>query len=242
MLLPGPTLVLGACEVALLAARDHDVVVIDWNRRRLNRLGDFARERGLRFDLVCRDPDRQDLGVPDRYMSNVVCLDTLERLRDDVAVLERIHRSIEPEGRLVVRVRAQPWTRETTEAIRGPVRAYDSESLRERLTESGFRTLQLRHWNLFGVPATILGNRVADRSTRGENALPSFERPRHWWESAADYWFRIVENHVGFPTGVSLVAVATPHLERVRVRTAVMERSLPRSSGREAYDPMPTSR
>jgi SAM-dependent methyltransferase len=37
-------------------------------------------------------------------VDNVVCVDTLERFRGDVIVLERLRRVLAPGGRLVVRV------------------------------------------------------------------------------------------------------------------------------------------
>ena len=68
--------------------------------------------------------------------------------------------------------------------------------------------------------------------------MPSSERPRHWWDSALDFWFRTVEKPFGFPVGVSLVAVATPHLEKCRVRREVMDRSPAARVANEAYEPL----
>jgi hypothetical protein len=42
-----------------------------------------------------------------------VCLDVLEMLHDDVGVLEKLHRILEPEGKLVVRVRAHSSAEES---------------------------------------------------------------------------------------------------------------------------------
>jgi len=238
LLVPGPVLVVGSCEVALAVAADRDVVVLDWNRRRLASLEQSLRERGRDVRTVCRDPERQDVGLGPRSVTNVVCLDALERFRDDVAVLERLHRVLAPDGRLVVRVRAVPWT---GGGGVGAARHYDPESLRTALEKAGLRTVSLRHWNLVGVPKVWAAGhwRVSSAPATG---VPHSERPRHWWDDALDLWFRAVENRVGFPAGVSLVAVATPHVAKTRVPSGELAKGLVRRAAREAYGPMASVR
>jgi hypothetical protein len=240
-LVPGPVLVLGSSEVALAAARSHEVIVVDWNRRRLARLTDCLRERGRDAHVLCRDPEGQELGVRPRSVTNVVCLDVLERFRSDVGVLEKLHRTLAPEGRLVARVRACSWG---GEAARGSssLRRYGPESLRGALEEAGFRTLSVRYWNFLGVPSAYVCGRWLDRAPRLPEGLPAGERPRHWWDGPLDFWFRAVENRVGFPTGVSLVSVAAPHLEKARVRREALPPGAARRAPREAYEPMAASR
>lgn len=235
LLTPGEVLVVGASEVAVEAAECHDVTVVEWNTGRLDDLHEFARRRGKQIRVIMRDPCRQDLGLPPRSFPNAVCLDVLERLPDDVAVLERIHRVLEPGGRLIVRVPARPWSRDGWPAD-GGARRYDPESLRAALDEASFRTLRLRHWNLVGVPSVLLeGRRSTRRSSEGEGVAR-----RKWWDSPLDLWYRTVEKRVGFPVGVSLVAVATPHLEKARLRRPEFAKLGGRN--RTAYEPMAAGR
>lgn len=235
LLVPGPALVLGSSELVRAAVERHDVTVVDWNRRRLTRLGECLREDGREARLLCRDPERQDLAVVPRSMRNVVCLDVLEHFRNDVTVLERLHRVLAPEGRLVARVRACPPGRED--------RQYDPERLRTALQEAGFRTLNLRYWNFLGVPSALVARRWGDRTGAGSSAAGEpTSRTRHWRDAALDLWFQAVENRVGFPTGVSLVAVAAPHLEKIPVRRPAMAKGLRRHGTREACEPTALTR
>lgn len=240
LLVPGPVLVVGSCEVALAAAAERDVVVLDWNRRRLTSLEQSVRERGRSVRTICRDPERQELGLGPRSVTNVVCLDALERFHDDVAVLEKLHRVLAPEGRLVVRVRAVPW--KVGAAGAGGARHYDPESLRAALEGAGLRALHLRHWNFVGVPKAWVDGRWRAPADRGTPGVPQSERPRHWWDDALDLWFRAVENRVGFPAGVSLVAVATPHVAKTRVGSAELAKGMVGRAAREAYGPMASVR
>ncbi|MGQ0721616.1 MAG: class I SAM-dependent methyltransferase [Candidatus Eiseniibacteriota bacterium] len=229
---PGPVLVVGSSQVALEAAATREVVVVDPDHRRLSDVQDRVSRHGGHLRAICKDLERQDLGVAPRSMANVVCVDVLERTRDDIAVLERLHRVLAPEGRLVTRVRA----RRTSDTSR----LYDPETLRSSLEVAGFRTQTVRYWNFLGVPwawATARRRDLADGAGEAAVGLPS-----HWWDQALDWWFEAVENRVGFPTGVSLISVATPHVEKVRVRRESLSKALGQRGTREAYEPMAASR
>lgn len=233
LLVPGPVLVLGSSGIVPAAAERHEVTVVDWNRRRLTRLGECLRASGGEARLLCRDPERQDLAIVPRSMRNVVCLDVLEHFRSDVTVLERLHRVLAPEGRLVARVRAHPVGREE--------RTYDPEQLRTSLQEAGFRTLNLRYWNFLGVPSALVARKWGEHAAN-HGSDDSARRGRPWWDAAMDLWFQAVENRVGFPTGVSLVAVATPHVEKAPVRRQAVAKGLRRHGAREAYEPTALTR
>jgi SAM-dependent methyltransferase len=224
--------VIGSSHVALEAAATREVVVVDADHRRLIDLQDRASRQGYRLRAICKDPERQDLGVAPRSLANVVCVDVLERSRDDIAVLERLHRVLAPEGRLVARVRA----RRTSDMPR----LYDPELLRSSLEVAGFRTQTLRYWNFLGVPWAWAKARRPDAADAAGEAAASL--PSHWWDEALDWWFAAVENRVGFPTGVSLISVATPHVEKVRVRRESLSKALGQRGAREAYEPMAASR
>ena len=231
---PGPVLVLGGSEVALEAATCHEVTVVEWCPERLAALDAAARRRGATLRVTERNPAREELGLASRSFSNAVCLDVLERLPNDVAVLEKLHRVLQPGGRLVVRVPARPWARGARSAEGVGVRRYDPRSLRDALEEASFRSLKVRHWNLAGVPSALRNGHA-----RGE--LHVGPEDRRWWSSTVDFWYRAVEQRVGFPLGVSVVAVATPQLEPVHVRKPSF-RPLAGRGHREAYEPMATVR
>jgi hypothetical protein len=143
---------------------------------------------------------------------------------DDIAMLERLHRVLEPRGKLVVRVPARPWARDAETPDGSGVRRYDAESLRDALEEAAFHAVRVRHWNLVGVLAAL---RAGNRG-QAAAAAPADAAPRRWWDSPLDLWYGAVERRVGFPLGVSLVAVATPEFEKARVRRAFQRPTLGR--------------
>lgn len=226
LLQPGPVLSIGASETALQAARDHEVIAVDWNHRRLHRLAESAAARGQEVRTVCRDPQRQDLRIVRGGVRNIICVDVLERLESDLAVLQKLHGALSPGGTFVVRVRSCPWVREETGPALRAVRAYDEASLREVLEEAGFVVRRLRHWNFVGVPFAFFWDQCLGRPHRYRGGAPCFERPRGRWDALVDGWYRAVEGRVAFPVGVSLIAVASPGVARSRVREPSRKASL----------------
>ncbi|HET9887124.1 MAG TPA: methyltransferase domain-containing protein, partial [bacterium] len=209
--------------------------------RQADRLIRLAQERNLNVQVLSSDLEREPIGLPLRHVTNVVCLDVLETLRDDVGVLEKLHRILEPEGKLVVRVRAHSSVKKArARAFADPLRAYDAETLRESLEEAAFRPLSIRHWNFLGVPGTFLHKRILHRGFTNEET--DSQEPRHWWDRGIDFWFRAVENRFGFPVGVSLIAVATPYFEKASVKSPLPGKGFARRAAREAYEPMAAER
>jgi SAM-dependent methyltransferase len=243
LLAKGPTVILGGNELGLELAgcgTGGEIYILEPDAGQSAHLLQLARERNLNVQVLSSDLEREPIGLPPRHVTNVVCLDVLETLRDDVGVLEKLHRILEPEGKLVVRVRAHSSAKKARANAAGEqLRAYDAETLRESLEEAAFRPLSIRHWNFLGVPGTFLNRRILRRDD--EETLDSNEH-RHWWDRGIDFWFRAVENRFGFPVGVSLIAVATPYFEKASVKSPLPGKGFARRAAREAYEPMASER
>ncbi|MBZ0266863.1 class I SAM-dependent methyltransferase [bacterium] len=234
-LVPGEVLAIGSSEAALYAARHHDVTAVDWNRRRLHRLMETAQLRGLELRAACRDPQRQDLEVVKGGVANVLCVDVLERVSSDLALLQKLHRALRPDGVLVARVPACDWIRPEGGG-HVPCRGYDEGSLREVLEEAGFTLLRLRKWNFVGVSSALVWDLCLGRPHRYRGGIPSAERPRSRWDTLLDSWYRTVEDRVAFPVGTSLVAVARPGRARTRARDLALGKGLARRP--QTVDPL----
>lgn len=245
LLAKGPTVIIGGSELGLdLAATGTggEIYILEPDAPQADRLLHLARERGVNVQVLSSDLEREPIGLPPRHVTNVVCLDVLEMLSDDVGLLEKLHRILEPEGKLVVRVRAHSSKkRDQSNASGGRLRAYDAETLRESLEEAAFRPLSIRHWNFLGVPGTFLNQRILHRGYSGGEDHDAGE-PRHWWDRGIDFWFRAVENRFGFPVGVSLIAVATPYFEKASLKSPLPGKGFARRAAREAYEPMAAER
>jgi SAM-dependent methyltransferase len=86
-------------------------------------------------------------------IDTIVCLNVLEHLEDDAAVLEGFFRLLPPGGRVVLQVPKHPALYGSLDASYGHCRRYTRDSLRAGLTGAGFRVVALRNFN----PLAMLG-------------------------------------------------------------------------------------
>lgn len=238
LLPPGPLLALGSSEAALEAAESRHVTVVDWSSRRLAALDRVARERGVAIRGIVADPDREELCVPRRGFASALCLEGLERFRDDVGVLEKVHAALAAEGTLIARVPACLFVPPDTTRLLSTPRHHDPESLRALLEDAGFRTAKVRYWNFIGVPAAFLRQRVLGGRPAPRAALDEPSRFGVWCDAQLDLWYRTFERRLRFPTGVSLVAVGSTYVEKARVRGDIRDAARAGRNVRPALTPM----
>lgn len=81
----------------------------------------------------------------------VVCLNVLEHIPDDAAVLRRFHELLVPGGRAVVLVPAMPWAYGVVDKAMGHVRRYTRRSLTRLFVEAGFTVTHQTYMNLAGL-------------------------------------------------------------------------------------------
>lgn len=97
----------------------------------------------------------------------VVCLNVVEHLEDDVAVLRNIRSVLEKDGRAVVLVPNGPWLHGTLDQVLGHRRRYTREQLTAVGQQAGLRLETLLPFNRIGVVAWWLNGRVLRRKTFG---------------------------------------------------------------------------
>lgn len=175
--------------------------------------GEFLRELEARFGGrsgvatevmdVTADPDP----MGSRTFESILCLNVLEHLKDDEAMLRRFHDHLEPGGRLMLLVPAHRALYGAVDAVVGHHRRYSRRELRGKLDEAGFAVTKLRYFNMLGALGWWLNVRVLRRKylpggqSRLLNALVPLLR---------------LEDRISPPFGLSLIAVAT----RSRARPA----------------------
>jgi SAM-dependent methyltransferase len=95
-------------------------------------------------------------------IDSIVCLNVLEHIEDDAAVLDGFFRLLPPGGRVILQVPQHPALYGSLDASYGHFRRYTRASLGARLTGAGFRVVALRNFN----PLAILGWLVSARLLR----------------------------------------------------------------------------
>ena len=139
---------------------------------------------------------------------NILFIDVLEHLKDDHAALKRIY-SLMPEGaKLLCLVPAVASLYGRRDKAVGHFRRYDKKDIEAIFALCPFRSVTIRHWNLLGVPPfwffeKVLGRPIAEgfrmrRPTALTRAL----------NGCLLGWFRLIENRISFPVGLSLLVEA----------------------------------
>jgi glycosyltransferase involved in cell wall biosynthesis len=128
----------------------------------------------------------------------VVCLNVVEHVPDDLAVLQNIRNVLVEGGRAIILVPCGPWLYGTLDAVLGHCRRYTSEQLVAVATKAGFEVETVLKFNRPGVPAWWLNGRVLQRRTfgLGQIRLLNFMTPL----------FRLVDSWLPSPP-LSIIAI-----------------------------------
>jgi SAM-dependent methyltransferase len=150
---------------------------------------------------------RSDLHSVDGRFSTVTLLDVIEHVEDDVGMIRKAARLVLPGGRMIVSVPAIPSLFGPRDRRLGHFRRYSCHTLRCALAQSGLKLITIRYWNFAGFLVTYLSTRFMgrefDETFRYRDTLRS-----RLINSMLSCWLLTVENHVPFPIGLSLLAVA----------------------------------
>jgi glycosyltransferase involved in cell wall biosynthesis len=140
-----------------LVCLDNDplyVEMIQW------RLGHLENLRALRFDLsdttayAALKPERAD---------TIVCLNVLEHIAPDEAVLRAYYDLLEPGGHAIILVPAHPSLYGPCDAAIGHERRYTQVELHTKMRNAGFDVVSMNEFNRLGVPGWWLNKKLGRR-------------------------------------------------------------------------------
>jgi len=147
-------LLLPRCERLVLS--DHLPIYLE---RLRDRFGDLP---SLRYQLL--DLTRRPYRIDGEPVDTIVCLNVLEHLPDDDAVLSGLAELLPPGGRLILQVPRHPALFGSLDEAYGHLRRYRTRELRAQLERAGFRVHELRSFNALSIPGWFLSGRVLRRS------------------------------------------------------------------------------
>lgn len=106
----------------------------------------------------------------------VVMLDVLEHLGDDRTMLRRLAETLEPGGRIVLKVPAFSWLHGTLDDAVGHFRRYERAGLSTLLLDSGFVRPKAWYFNAAAVPGWWLNGKLLRRTTPPASQLRLMDR------------------------------------------------------------------
>jgi glycosyltransferase involved in cell wall biosynthesis len=151
-----------------LICTDADAFFLEMTHRRFGHLENI---RVLRADMAAPE---MPVDLRDEHIDTVVCLNMLEHIDDDALVLKRFYDLLEPGGKIVVLVPANPALMSSCDHALGHRRRYSQESLRAVITQAGFKISHVTQYNTLGAWAWRF-NKWRNRSTLTARQIKLFQ-------------------------------------------------------------------
>jgi glycosyltransferase involved in cell wall biosynthesis len=89
--------------------------------------------------------------VEGEKVDTIICLNVLEHIPDDAAVLANFYKLLQPGGHAIILVPAHPWLYSKCDETLGHCLRYTQPVLKERLEKAGFEVADLWEFNRLGV-------------------------------------------------------------------------------------------
>jgi len=187
-------------RLALIA--DH-VTALEPNRYCFERL---QRETGALANVTRRELTVEVFHAGEarsQRFDTIVCMNVLEHIRDDAAVLREFRGMIAPGGRLVLLIPAMPMAFGEIDRRLGHFRRYTRSGARDLLARTGWRSVAQRYFNVVGLLGWLWNTRVWVRHAQSDSQIRVFDR------MIVPVMSR-VERIAPMPVGQSLLAVGSP--------------------------------
>jgi len=185
--------------------RGISVLAVDISPEMTRLARNLASEHSFTLETLEMDLEKGVAPIAGRSFDTIVCLDILEHLDDDKAALKDLVSLLRPQGVLIVVVPAVPWLYGVRDRKIGHRRRYSKRGLVDKLTEAGLRTTATRYWGLLGFLAFAFFEKVLGKSVPEDFRYSDKAR---WRNELLSLWYRVVENPLPMPVGLSLVCVA----------------------------------
>ena len=185
-----------------LASSASHVTALEPNRYCFDRLTAETREltNVTRLNLTVEEFHQ----MPHRTsVDTVVCINVLEHIQDDAAVVREFRSLIAPDGRLVLQIPAMPVAFGEIDRRLGHFRRYTKRSIRRLFSTTGWKSVHLRYFNTVGLLGWLWNTKVLVKTTQSDQQIRIFDR------LVVPVLSR-VEGVLHPPFGQCLMAVAVP--------------------------------
>jgi glycosyltransferase involved in cell wall biosynthesis len=124
------------------------------------RLGHLENVSTIQFDLADLHGYTR---LRDEVIDTIVCLNVLEHIAPDEAVLRAYYDLLQPGGHAIVLVPAHPSLYSPCDAALGHERRYTRVELHTKMQRAGFEVMSLEEFNRMGVPGWWVNKKLARR-------------------------------------------------------------------------------
>jgi glycosyltransferase involved in cell wall biosynthesis len=153
-----------------LVASDFDPFYVEMINRRFSHLENF---RTVQMDLAQADHyDR----LADEQIDTIICLNVLEHIAADEAVLGHFYRMLPPGGHAIILVPQHPWLYAPVDKVLGHERRYTAEELRDKLDRAGFEVVHQQGFNRLGTLGWYVSGKLLGKQHLSPGQMRMFNR------------------------------------------------------------------
>ncbi len=189
----------------LLARKADYVLAVDLSPRNIEVVQQRFR-RSCNVEVLQTDLEHDISHTRSKAIDTVVCLDVLEHVQDDVALMRKFREIVQPGGAMLVKVPACQWLYGTTDIASSHYRRYAKSDLLAKAARAGWESTLAFYMNIWGILPYWFKSRVL-RDTR--NFSSSFPL----WQIRALArlvpLLQVFDRLIGPPVGQSAFLVAT---------------------------------
>jgi len=147
----------------------------------------------------------------DQEFDVIGAFDVLEHIREDITVLQEMHRSISNGGGVVLTVPQHPWLWSQNDEHAHHVRRYQAKELKNKLESTGFNVVRITSFVSLLLPLMVMSRLRLQRKTLNYDPLAEFKISRltnFLLEHVLDVERSFIRSGVSLPVGGSLLVVA----------------------------------
>ena len=130
---------------------------------------------------------------------SILCLNVLEHIEDDQALLSTFHTLMKPKGKLVLLVPAFQWLYGSIDKVVRHHRRYGKKDLREKMEKAGLQIKKMSFFNFLGIPAWVWHGKILKLNVHHETEMAA-------WDKCVPF-LKKMESLIPPPMGLSLLAV-----------------------------------
>jgi glycosyltransferase involved in cell wall biosynthesis len=157
-------------ESERLIATDFDPFYLEMIERRY---GHLENVRTVPMDLM-KAEDYLRLG--DERIDTIICLNVLEHIDSDQAVLGHFYRLLEPGGHAIILVPQHPWLYSPTDRSLGHRRRYTALELQEKLAMAGFEVCHQQGFNRLGTVGWYVSGKLLGKDHLSPGQMKMYNR------------------------------------------------------------------
>lgn len=150
------------------------IVLVEVSRSTINRLRNKYKNK-KNITIIKHDMSVSPLNLVEK-VDSVICLNVLEHIKDDRAMIGNIRKALKTQGKLILYVPAKKFLYGTLDDNLGHYRRYEKRELEDVLVSNRFRIVKSRFMNCLGLFSWYLYSKILKSAKVKEERILLYDK------------------------------------------------------------------